>query len=32
VTGLHHALWLAGLSLPAAVALAAILFARADHG
>ena len=32
VTGLHHALWLAGLSLPAAAALAAVLFARADHG
>ena len=28
VTGLHHALWLAGLSLPAAAGP----FARADHG
>jgi len=32
VTGLHHALWLAGLSLLAAAVLAAVLFARADHG
>jgi hypothetical protein len=29
VTGLHHALWLAGLALLAAAALAAVLFARA---
>jgi EmrB/QacA subfamily drug resistance transporter len=32
VTGLHHVLWLAGLALLATAALAAALFARADHG
>jgi MFS transporter, DHA2 family, methylenomycin A resistance protein len=32
VTGLHHALWLAGLALLAAAALAAVLFARAGPG
>jgi DHA2 family methylenomycin A resistance protein-like MFS transporter len=31
VTGLHQALWLAGLALLAAAALAAALFARAGH-
>lgn len=31
VTGLHHALWLAGLMLLGAAALAAVLFARAEH-
>jgi len=32
VTGLHHALWLAGLALLATAALAGALVARADHG
>lgn len=31
VTGLHHALWLAGLALLAAAALAAVLFAPAGR-
>lgn len=32
VTGLHHALWLAGLALLAAAALAAVQLSRAGHG